>query len=160
MSIQTNQLFEYTSKRNFEKTPEPKSGEKKTGPLLFVIHEHHASRLHWDLRLEKDGVLKSWAVPKGVPETPKIRHLAIETEDHPYDYGNFEGTIPQGQYGAGLVKIWDRGHYTPKVWANDKIEVKLEGKRLHGIYVLVRLKKSENQKNWLLLKSRDTEKLV
>jgi len=101
-------------------------------------------------------VLKSWAIPKGIPEAPKIRHLAIETEDHPYDYASFEGTIPQGQYGAGLVKIWDSGQYTPKVWEPDKIEVKLDGQRLHGNYVLVRLKKSENQKNWLLLKAKDT----
>jgi len=155
MNMQTEKLSEYVSKRNFEKTPEPNGGEKTKEALIYVIHEHHARRLHWDLRLEKDGVLKSWAVPKGIPETTKIRHLAIETEDHPYEYGNFEGTIPEGQYGAGLVKIWDKGHYTPKVWAQDKIEVKIDGARLNGNYVLIRLKKSETQKNWLLLKGKD-----
>ncbi|MDR0373721.1 MAG: non-homologous end-joining DNA ligase [Nitrososphaerota archaeon] len=155
MSMQTERLFEYAAKRNFEKTPEPKGGGKKSEALLYVIHEHHARRLHWDLRLEKDGVLKSWAVPKGIPEVPKIRHLAVETEDHPYEYGRFEGIIPKGQYGAGIVKIWDKGHYIPKAWEQDKIEVKLDGDRLHGNYVLVRLKKSEEQKNWLLLKGKD-----
>jgi bifunctional non-homologous end joining protein LigD len=156
MNIPHLDLSEYSSKRDFEKTPEPIGGQKKSTKLIYVIQEHHARRLHWDLRLEKAGVLKSWAIPKGIPEAPKIRHLAIETEDHPYDYASFEGTIPQGQYGAGLVKIWDSGQYTPKVWEPDKIEVKLDGQRLHGNYVLVRLKKSENQKNWLLLKAKDT----
>ena len=149
-------LSEYVSKRNFEKTPEPLGSQKNNTALIYVIHEHRARRLHWDLRLEKEGVLKSWAIPKGIPEVPKIRHLAIETEDHPYDYAAFEGTIPQGQYGAGIVKIWDSGHYTPKIWEQDKIEVNLSGQRLHGNYVLVRLKKSENQKNWLILKAKDT----
>ncbi|MDR0471514.1 MAG: 3'-phosphoesterase [Nitrososphaerota archaeon] len=149
-------LSEYVAKRDFEKTPEPLSGQKKSADLIYVIQEHHARRLHWDLRLEKEGVLKSWAIPKGIPEAPKIRHLAIETEDHPYDYAAFEGTIPQGQYGAGLVKIWDSGRYTQKVWEQDKIEINLSGQRLHGNYVLVRLKKSENQKNWLILKAKDT----
>jgi bifunctional non-homologous end joining protein LigD len=149
-------LSEYASKRSFTETPEPKGGEKKTEPLIYVIQEHHARRLHWDLRLESGGVLKSWAVPKGIPEAPKVRHLAVETEDHPYEYASFEGEIPKGQYGAGTVKIWDKGHYEPKLWENDKIEVTLNGERLHGRYVLVRLKKSEDdQKNWLLLKGKD-----
>jgi DNA ligase D-like protein (predicted ligase)/DNA ligase D-like protein (predicted 3'-phosphoesterase) len=148
-------LSEYASKRSFAETPEPKGGEKKPEPLIYVIHEHHARQLHWDLRLESGGVLKSWAVPKGIPEAPKVRHLAVETEDHPYEYASFEGEIPKGQYGAGIVKIWDKGHYTPKLWENDKIEVTLNGERLHGRYVLVRLKKSENQKDWLLLKGQD-----
>jgi bifunctional non-homologous end joining protein LigD len=156
MNTQTEKLSEYTSKRNFEETPEPKGGEKKEESLIYVVHEHHARALHFDLRLEKDGVLKSWAVPKGVPEAPKIRRLAVETEDHPYEYASFQGEIPKGQYGAGTVKIWDKGHYEPKVWEQDKIEVKLDGERLHGNYVLVRLKKSEDQKNWLLLKGKDS----
>jgi bifunctional non-homologous end joining protein LigD len=152
----TEKLSEYASKRNFEETPEPKGGVAKKETLIYVIQEHNARRLHWDLRLESGGVLKSWAVPKGIPEAPKVRHLAVETEDHPYEYASFEGTIPKGQYGAGTVKIWDKGHYQPKVWEPDKIEVILDGERLHGNYVLVRLKKAEDQKDWLLLKGKDS----
>ncbi|MFA5572741.1 MAG: non-homologous end-joining DNA ligase [Candidatus Bathyarchaeia archaeon] len=147
-------LVEYVSKRNFYATPEPAGGVERKEPLIFVVQEHQSRRLHWDFRLEKDGVLKSWAVPKGVPEEPKVRHLAVETEDHPYEYAIFEGAIPKGQYGAGTVKIWDKGHYTLKVWEQDKIEVILNGSRLRGNYVLVRLKKSEDPKNWLLLKGK------
>lgn len=148
-------LSEYASKRNFQETPEPAGTAENKETLIYVIQEHHASHLHWDLRLESGGVLKSWAVPKGIPEEPKVRHLAVETEDHPYEYASFEGTIPKGQYGAGTVKIWDKGHYKTKVWEPNKIEVTLEGERLHGNYVLVRLKKSEDNKNWLLLKGKD-----
>ena len=119
-----------------------------------MIQEHHARALHYDLRLEKDGVLKSWAVPKGMPENARERRLAVETEDHPYEYGSFEGEIPKGQYGAGTVKIWDKGHYEPKLWENDKIEVTLSGKRLHGRYILVRLKRA-GDKDWLLLKGNE-----
>jgi DNA ligase D-like protein (predicted ligase)/DNA ligase D-like protein (predicted 3'-phosphoesterase) len=147
-------LSEYISKRRFEETPEPKGGENKEEKLIYVIQEHHARALHWDLRLESGGVLKSWAVPKGIPETSKERRLAVETEDHPYEYASFEGTIPKGQYGAGTVKIWDKGHYEPKIWEKDKIEVTLNGERLHGRYVLVRLKKAD-AKDWLLLKGKD-----
>ncbi len=149
-------LSQYASKRNFQETPEPKGTKENKEPLIYVIQEHNARRLHWDLRLENGGVLKSWAVPKGIPEETKVRHLAVETEDHPYEYASFEGTIPKGQYGAGTVKIWDKGHYEAKVWEKDKIEVRLDGERLHGNYVLVRLKKSENQKDWLLLKGKDS----
>jgi bifunctional non-homologous end joining protein LigD len=148
-------LSEYASKRNFQATPEPAGTHENKEPRIFVIQEHHARALHWDFRLEKDGVLKSWAVPKGIPEAPNIRHLAVETEDHPYDYASFQGTIPKGQYGAGTVAIWDKGHYEPKLWENDKIEFTLKGERLHGRYVLVRLKKSGDPKNWLLLKGKD-----
>jgi len=148
-------LHQYASKRSFTETPEPKGGEKKPESLIYVIQEHNARRLHWDLRLESGGVLKSWAVPKGIPEASNERHLAVETEDHPYEYSSFEGEIPKGQYGAGTVKIWDKGHYTPKLWENDKIEVILNGERLHGRYVLVRFKKSDDKKNWLLLKGKD-----
>lgn len=148
-------LSEYASKRNFQATPEPAGTAENKEPLIYVIQEHHASHLHWDFRLESGGVLKSWAVPKGIPEEPKTRHLAVETEDHPYEYASFQGIIPKGQYGAGTVKIWDKGHYKPKVWEQDKIEVTLDGDRLHGNYVLVRLKKSEDSKNWLLLKGKD-----
>lgn len=155
--VPDEKLSEYASKRNFQSTPEPTGTTKNKEPHIYVIQEHHARRLHWDLRLESGGVLKSWAVPKGVPEEPKVRHLAVETEDHPYEYARFEGTIPEGQYGAGTVKIWDKGHFETKVWEPDKIEVKLSGERLHGTYVLVRLKKSEDNKNWLLLKGKDDD---
>jgi DNA ligase D-like protein (predicted ligase)/DNA ligase D-like protein (predicted 3'-phosphoesterase) len=147
-------LSEYISKRHFEETPEPKATvEKKEGKPIFVIQEHHARRLHYDLRLEKDGVLKSWAVPKGIPEAGQ-KVLAVETEDHPYEYGSFEGEIPKGQYGAGTVKIWDKGHYETKFWEGDKIEVILDGQRLHGRYVLVRLKRAGDN-DWLLLKGKE-----
>ena len=98
--------------------------------------------------------MKSWAVPKGIPETSNQRRLAVETEDHPYDYGSFEGEIPKGQYGAGTVKIWDKVNYEPKLWENDKIEVTLNGQRLKGRYILVRLKKA-GDKDWLVLKGKE-----
>jgi bifunctional non-homologous end joining protein LigD len=149
-----DKLSGYALKRNFEKTPEPKGEEKKGGNLIFVIQEHHARRLHYDLRLEKGGVLKSWAVPKGVPESALQRRLAVETEDHPIEYADFEGSIPEGQYGAGTVKIWDKGHYEAKFWDADKIEFALNGQRLKGRYVLVRLKRA-GDKDWLLLKGKE-----
>ncbi len=149
-------LSEYSSKRNFEQTPEPSGGEKKLEKQIFVVQEHHARALHYDFRLEKDGVLKSWAVPKGIPEMPAQRHLAVETEDHPFAYASFEGSIPKGQYGAGTVKIWDKGHYETKFWDENKIEVTLNGQRLKGRYVLVLLKRANgDKKNWLLLKGKD-----
>ena len=148
-------LSEYASKRDFEETPEPKGGEKKGGELIYVIQEHHARRLHYDLRLESGGVLKSWAVPKGIPQNSGERRLAVQTEDHPYDYASFEGTIPKGQYGAGTVKIWDKGHFEPKLWEKDKIEVTLKGQTLSGRYILVRLKKAKEDNAWLLLKGKD-----
>ncbi len=153
-TAETDKLSEYAKKRHFEETPEPKAAvEKKGGKLIYVIQEHHARALHYDFRLEKDGVLKSWAVPKGMPQSDEKR-LAVETEDHPYEYGSFEGTIPKGQYGAGTVKIWDKGTYEAKIWENDKIEVTLNGGRLKGRYVLVRLKRA-GDKDWLLLKGKE-----
>jgi DNA ligase D-like protein (predicted 3'-phosphoesterase) len=152
-TAKSKQLSEYASKRRFEETPEPEASvEKKKGKLIYVIQEHHARRLHYDLRLEKDGVLKSWAVPKGIPEFGQ-KVLAVEVEDHPYDYASFEGEIPKGQYGAGTVKIWDKGYYEAKLWEKDKIEVTLDGNRLKGRYILVRLKRA-GDKNWLLLKGK------
>jgi bifunctional non-homologous end joining protein LigD len=149
-----DKLSEYTAKRRFEETPEPKAAlTEKKEKLIFVVQEHHARALHYDFRLEKDGVLKSWAVPKGMPESDQKR-LAVETEDHPYEYGSFEGTIPKGQYGAGTVKIWDKGHYEPKLWENDKIEITLNGERLKGRYILVRLKRA-GDKDWLMLKGKE-----
>ncbi|XHH08703.1 MAG: non-homologous end-joining DNA ligase [Candidatus Bathyarchaeia archaeon] len=148
-------LSEYKSKRDFAQTSEPQAEVKESGGSpVFVVQEHHSRRLHWDFRLESGGVLKSWAVPKGIPEDTKQRHLAVETEDHPLEYANFAGTIPKGQYGAGTVVIWDKGHYTVKEWLQDKIEVILDGERLKGRYVLVRLKRGD-EKNWLMLKGKE-----
>jgi bifunctional non-homologous end joining protein LigD len=156
VSVQsTEKLSEYASKRDFQQTPEPKGETQQQEKLIFVIQEHNARRLHYDLRLENEGVLKSWAVPKGIPQDTKERRLAVETEDHPYEYASFEGEIPKGQYGAGTVKIWDRGHYKPKVWEKDKIEFTLDGERLKGRYILIRLKKAEDAKDWLLLKGKE-----
>ncbi|VVB77366.1 DNA polymerase Ligase (LigD) [uncultured archaeon] len=125
---------------------------KKTA-LAYSVQEHHASHLHYDLRLERDGVLKSWAVPKGVPEDDS-RRLAVEVEDHPLDYAFFEGKIPEGSYGAGTVKLWDRGTYTVINWGDDKIEIKIDGRRIRGAYALVRM----NGKNWLIFKSKKQQK--
>lgn len=151
--IGKRELQEYLSKRDFSVTPEPRNSREEAGHS-FVVQEHHARRLHYDLRLEKDGVLKSWAVPKGIPDKAGEMRLAVAVEDHPLDYRNFEGTIPKGEYGAGTVKVWDRGSYQLKVWAEDKIEFTVNGERFHGKYVLARFKKAgENQ--WLLLKARD-----
>ncbi len=145
---------EYTDKRDFSRTPEPPMLEEKTRGKSFVVQEHHARRLHYDLRLEKDGVLKSWAVPKGPPEISGERRLAVQVEDHPLGYGGFEGTIPEGQYGAGTVKIWDKGFYEPIFWKDDKIEFVVAGKKMVGRYVLVRFKKG-GDKNWLLFKGNE-----
>jgi DNA ligase D-like protein (predicted 3'-phosphoesterase) len=149
-----NTLSEYSSKRNFNVTTEPSGGNLKSKSSIFVIQEHDARRLHYDLRLEKNGVLKSWAVPKGIPENSRQRRLALETEDHPLEYANFAGIIPEGQYGAGTVKIWDKGSYETKIWEDSKIEVTLNGQRLKGRYILVRLKKA-GDKDWLLLKGKE-----
>jgi len=147
-------LSDYTTKRDFSRTPEPSAMVEKNPGKSFVVQEHHARRLHYDLRLEKDGVLKSWAVPKGIPETSGDRRLAVQVEDHPLEYGKFEGTIPEGEYGAGTVKIWDRGQYESIAWGENKIEFLIKGDRLEGMYVLVKFKKA-GEKNWLLFKGSD-----
>ena len=147
-------LEEYNAKRNFSKSPEPIGKGTKPKGNSYVVQEHHASHLHWDLRLERNGVLKSWAVPKGPPEKPGDRRLAVEVEDHPLDYGDFEGIIPKGEYGAGTVKIWDKGTYETLNWVNDKIEIIIHGERLSGPYELVRFKKA-GEKEWLLFKKRE-----
>ena len=152
--IAQSELREYHAKRDFSVTTEPMGGEKKGESPVFVVQEHHARRLHYDLRLEKDGVLKSWAVPKGIPESTDEKRLAVETEDHPLGYADFEGEIPKGQYGAGTVKIWDKGEYEAKVWDEKMVEFTLKGERLKGRYVLVRLKKA-GEKDWLLLKGKE-----
>jgi len=147
-------LQKYVSKRDFSLTPEPAGGLNKSEATDFVVQEHHARRLHYDFRLERLGVLKSWAVPKGLPEEPGDKRLAVETEDHPLEYRGFEGTIPPGQYGAGTVTIWDKGSYELLVWNDKKIEFILSGERLKGRYALVRFNKA-GPKQWILIKARD-----
>jgi bifunctional non-homologous end joining protein LigD len=167
----TNQLGsglkEYREKRDFASTPEPSGSAGERSPQaetkggigeghgpVYVVQEHHARRLHYDLRLERGGVLKSWAVPKGLPLEVGERRLAVETEDHPLDYGGFEGEIPKGEYGAGKVIIWDKGVYRPIVWGDDMIEFVVNGERVKGRYVLTRFKKA-GEKQWLLFRARD-----
>jgi len=144
-------LKAYQEKRNFSITHEPEGPRNMTEENYFVIHEHHSHKLHYDLRLERDGVLKSWAVPKGIPEIPGEKHLAVAVEDHPLEYGQFEGTIPAGEYGAGTVTIWDKGTYDTKLWESDKIEITFHGSRLSGPYVLVPFKRA-GKNEWLLFK--------
>jgi DNA ligase D-like protein (predicted ligase)/DNA ligase D-like protein (predicted 3'-phosphoesterase) len=145
------ELRKYHEKRNFSFTKEPEGVTVMSGSA-FVVQEHHARHLHYDLRLERDGVLKSWAVPKGVPETPGEKHLAVAVEDHPLEYATFEGEIARGEYGAGTVSIWDRGTYTTKHWDDEKIEVTLHGRRLNGPYVLVKFKRA-GKNEWLLFRA-------
>ncbi|MEX6463246.1 ATP-dependent DNA ligase [Dietzia cinnamea] len=151
-------LEEYRRKRDRRKTPEPFEGEVETdrsdgdGPI-FVIQEHHARRLHYDLRLEHHGVLASWAVPKNLPTEPKDRRLAVNTEDHPLGYETFEGTIPKGAYGAGHMTVWDRGTYECEKWHEDEIIVWLEGEKVSGRYVLVRTSAEKNQ--WIVQYMKD-----
>lgn len=160
-------LHEYNKKRDFKVTKEP-SGKKKVSKakskkLIFVVQEHHASHLHYDFRLELDGVLKSWAVPKGPSLDPAVKRLAVQTEDHPLPYAKFHGTIPQGEYGGGEVFIWDNGTWEAEGddpagdLAKGHLKFKLKGKKLKGSFVLVRThyKGSDSQKNWLLIKHHD-----
>jgi bifunctional non-homologous end joining protein LigD len=141
-------LAAYEAKRDFKSTPEPgaKAPRKETKAPRFVVQEHHARRLHWDFRLEHDGVLVSWAVLKGVPADPKKNHLAVHVEDHPISYIDFAGTIPSGNYGAGQVSIWDHGTYQIEKWSDREVMVILHGKRLQGRYVLFRT----NGGNWMI----------
>jgi bifunctional non-homologous end joining protein LigD len=148
-------LRNYHARRNFSKTSEPEGiTTMSKEENHFIIQEHHARHLHYDLRLERDGVLKSWAVPKGIPEKSGEKHLAVAVEDHPVDYLHFEGTIPDGEYGAGTVSIWDEGTYDAKHWDTDKIEIILHGRRLNGIYVLVRFKRA-GKDEWLIFRAED-----
>jgi bifunctional non-homologous end joining protein LigD len=140
----------YRSKRNFGLTPEPPGEVHDNQKSRFVIQEHHASHLHYDFRLEMDGVLRSWAVPKGPPEKTGIRHLAVQVEDHPVEYIKFEGTIPEGQYGAGTVRIWDHGTYNLEESEPGKLRFTLCGTKLRGRYALVRIEK--RPRDWLLIK--------
>ena len=153
-----DRLAEYRAKRDFATTAEPageagREGETAPAPVAsgqFVVQEHHATRLHWDLRLEHDGVLASWAVPNGIPDDPKRNHLAVRTEDHPLEYLEFHGEIPKGQYGAGTMTIWDRGTYEAEKWRGDEIILTFHGERLQGRYALIRTGKGENAKDWLI----------
>ncbi len=146
-------LDEYRRKRDPARTREPFTGRRRGGEPRFVVQRHDARRLHYDFRLERDGVLASWAVPKGVPLARGERHLAVHVEDHPLDYADFEGTIPAGQYGAGTVEIWDRGTYELLEQKRDGgLTVRLHGKRLDGVWTLVPAKLDGDPKNWLLLR--------
>jgi bifunctional non-homologous end joining protein LigD len=171
MTTRSGRLAEYRRKRDFGRTREPAGGRrKKTARLAYVIQKHAASRLHYDLRLELDGVMKSWAVPKGPSLDPKVKRLAIHVEDHPIEYNQFEGTIPPGEYGGGTVMIWDYGSYTAAGEEDDPdaalragyrkgdFKFVLRGKRLKGSWVLVRTKgrgDRSRQQQWLLIKHRD-----
>lgn len=150
---------EYYSTRDFRETPEPK-GKQKTKPsdrLSFVIQRHQARRLHYDMRLERDGVLKSWAIPKQPSNEADIKRLAVETEDHPLEYQDFEGEIPEGQYGAGKVEIWDGGSYFPVEWKKSLIIFEVKAQKLHGLFCLVKLKPKEPEdKNWLFFKKKES----
>jgi bifunctional non-homologous end joining protein LigD len=150
-------LREYLKKRDFEGTPEPAGATDEDGAdgNSFVIQRHDATRLHYDLRLERDGVLVSWAVPKGLPFERGVKHLAVQTEDHPMEYGSFAGTIPKGHYGAGEVRIWDRGTYDLLEWTDKKVSFRLHGDRHQGEYHLV--KTSRGDRDWLVFLSRAEE---
>jgi bifunctional non-homologous end joining protein LigD len=161
-------LSTYNKKRNFKETSEPKGKEVKDGKeLIFVVQRHDASHLHYDFRLELDGVLKSWAVPKGPSLYPKDKRLAVQVEDHPVPYAKFEGDIPEGNYGAGHVDIWDNGTYQTidedgnpvatkdalKLLEEGHLRIIMKGKKLKGAFKLFRMK--EEDKNWLLMKADD-----
>lgn len=150
-------LEEYEKKRHFKKTPEPSTSniKKNSDKPIFVVQRHDARNLHYDFRLEIDGVLKSWAVPKEPPKKAGIRRLAIETEDHPLAYADFEGEIPAGEYGAGKVEIWDRGTFELLKHEEREIVAALEGKELKGDYVLIRTKYGKGEKGWLFFKRAD-----
>src|ERR687897_74916 len=154
-------LKDYERKRTRGKTPEPFSGGKrgKRGKApIFVIQRHDARRLHYDFRLERDGALASWAVPKGVPLEPGTQHLAVHVEDHPLSYATFEGEIPAGNYGAGTVEIWDHGTYElVEEKKNGGLTVRLHGERLEGTWALVPAKLSGDPKNWLIVRKREEE---
>jgi bifunctional non-homologous end joining protein LigD len=162
-------LQQYKRKRKFADTPEPEGGvAKKKGKLIFVVQRHDATRLHYDFRLQAEGVLKSWAVPKGPSLNPADKRLAVMVEDHPLAYASFEGDIPEGNYGAGHVDIWDKGKYEPHDEHGDPIseedflkqledgsaKFRLAGKKLKGSFALVQMK-GRGEQNWLLIKHRD-----
>jgi bifunctional non-homologous end joining protein LigD len=150
-------LDEYKRKRDPAQTTEPfDSKRRRSKAPIFVVQRHDATRLHYDFRLERDGALASWAVPKGVPLEPGKQHLAVHVEDHPLSYASFEGTIPKGNYGAGTVEIWDDGTWELVEQKPDGgLTFRLHGKRLEGTWALVPAKLNGDPKNWLLLRKRD-----
>jgi bifunctional non-homologous end joining protein LigD len=158
-------LTEYKRKRNFKKTPEPAPKVKSSrSGAQFVVQKHAASRLHYDFRLELDGTLKSWAVPKGPSLDPSVKALAVQVEDHPLDYAGFEGVIPAGEYGGGTVMVWDRGTWEPEgdenaasAYRRGRLKFVLHGEKLKGSWALVRMggRAGEDGKNWLLIKHDD-----
>ena len=165
---ENDRLKKYREKRDFRRTAEPSGGERHpSDEPIFVIQKHDASNLHYDFRLEVDGVLKSWAVPKGPSTDPSVKRLALPTEDHPLDYADFEGVIPEGEYGAGTVLVWDTGPYRnlraekeqdalsmEEALDDGKLEVWLEGEKLQGGYALIRTDSGEDAR-WLLIKMDD-----
>src|SRR5579862_3991081 len=165
LHMASEKLSRYRSKRDFTRTAEPSGSARipKSVRLRFVIQKHAARRLHYDLRLELDGVFKSWAVTRGPSLDPADKRLAVEVEDHPLDYGDFEGTIPTGEYGGGTVQLWDRGYWEPigdphRALAAGDFKFELAGERLHGSWVLVRMRGDKyggKRTNWLLIKHRD-----
>jgi len=158
-------LTQYQAKRDFRITPEPRGSARKTGgeELSFVVQKHQASHLHYDFRLEWNGVLVSWAVPKGPSLDPSVKRLAMAVEDHPLEYGAFEGIIPEGQYGGGTVMVWDRGTWEPEPENEDvdealrkgELKFTLNGNKLKGSWVLVRTKGPGARAQWLLIKHKD-----
>lgn len=169
-------LKDYKRRRDFKQTPEPTAEQELSGegPLTFVVQKHAARQLHYDFRLELDGVLKSWAVPKGPSLDTRAKRLAVMVEDHPLDYARFEGSIPRGQYGAGQVIVWDRGAYSPdedgrlsfddraeaeermrRGLADGRLSILLRGNKMKGSWTLVKMQRSS--KNWLLIKHRDEQ---
>jgi DNA ligase D-like protein (predicted 3'-phosphoesterase) len=143
-------LKKYESERNF-KTSEPKDERRENEGGIYLIQKHAATHLHYDLRLEMDGVLKSWAIPKEPPVESGVRRLAVQVDDHPLAYATFEGAIPEGEYGAGTVELWDKGTYMMLDRKEDKFILEINGERLKGAYVLVRFK---DKKNWLFFKKK------
>ena len=169
MNPPADRLAEYRRKRDFKRTAEPRGvrPRRSAARLAYVIQRHEATRLHFDLRLELDGVMKSWAVPKGPSLDPTVKRLAVEVEDHPLEYNTFEGTIPAGEYGGGTVMLWDRGSYDYAGETDDPVaalregyrrgdlKFELRGKRLRGSWVLVRTRGAGRKGQWLLIKHRD-----
>jgi DNA ligase D-like protein (predicted 3'-phosphoesterase) len=151
VGINLMDLKEYRRKRDFSKTLEPAGEQVTEGRNRFVVHKHQARHLHYDFRLEMEGVLKSWAVPKGVPLESGIRRLAVRVEDHPIEYIDFAGKIPEGEYGAGTVEIWDKGEFRLDRRDSEKFEFSLEGEKLSGDYALIHT----DGKNWLLIKRKN-----
>ena len=173
MPDRSTRLEDYTRRRDFRKTREPSADSSRSKLAngkdpIFVVQQHDATTMHWDFRIEVDGVLKSWAVPKGPSTEPRDTRLAVATEDHPLAYADFEGVIPEGEYGAGAVIVWDGGPYRNRSVDDDGVpitieealdrgraEIELEGHKLRGAYVLIHSKMGGDEKSWLLIKKKD-----